>query len=78
MGHTQQNKSLPATTENAVDCAGAQRCPVTGQRITGWVSMASNEKLRKRIIQWVQEQGINYDLLDNAAVMMHQLYAAAG
>lgn len=36
--------------------------------------MEGNEKLRLRIMAWVQEQGINFDLLDNAAVLMHQLY----
>jgi hypothetical protein len=47
---------------------------VTGQPLQGWIAMEGNEKLRLRIMAWVQEQGINFDLLDNAAVLMHQLY----
>ncbi|KAK9907505.1 hypothetical protein WJX75_004954 [Coccomyxa subellipsoidea] len=53
---------------------GARTCPVTGQPLQGWIAMEGNEKLRLRIMAWVQEQGINFDLLDNAAVLMHQLY----
>jgi hypothetical protein len=48
---------------------------VTGQPLEGWIALESNEELRKRIKQWVEEQGINFTLLNNAAVLMHQLYA---
>ncbi len=55
--------------------AGSQVCPVTGQALRGWVAMESNDALRERIEQWVAEQGINISLLENAAVMMHDLCA---
>ncbi len=55
--------------------AGSQVCPVTGQPLRGWVAMESNDALRERIQQWVTEQGINISLLENAAVMMHDLCA---
>lgn len=58
--------------------AGARTCPLTGQPLQGWIAVAGNEKLRERIVVWVQQQGINFDLLDNAAVLMHQLYAQLG
>ncbi len=48
-------------------------CPVTGQPLRGWVAMESNDALRERIEQWVEKQGINIKLLENAAVMMHDL-----
>ncbi|CAL8462934.1 g2468 [Coccomyxa elongata] len=57
---------------------GGRNCPVTGQPLQGWIALESNEKLRLRIVAWVQEQGINFDLLDNAAVLMHQLYRESG
>ena len=50
---------------------------MTGQPLQGWITLESNEKLRKRIMEWVEEQGIKFSLLDNAAVFMHQLYAQA-
>ena len=50
-------------------------CPVTGQPLRGWVAMESNDVLHERITQWVTEQGINVSLLENAAVMMHDLCA---
>lgn len=53
----------------------SQVCPVTGQALRGWVAMESNDALRERIEQWVAEQGINISLLENAAVMMHDLCA---
>ena len=53
--------------------AGSQVCPVTGQPLRGWVAMESNDALRERIEQWVEAQGINKQLLENAAVMMHDL-----
>ncbi|CAL5228978.1 g12211 [Coccomyxa viridis] len=53
----------------------SQVCPVTGQPLRGWVAMESNDALRERIQQWVTEQGINISLLENAAVMMHDLCA---
>lgn len=55
--------------------AGSRVCPVTGQPLRGWVAMESNDALRERIEQWVTEQGINISLLENAAVMMHDLCA---
>lgn len=58
--------------------AGARTCPVSGQPLQGWIALESNEKLRLRIVEWVQEQGINFSLLDNAAVLMHQLYVQMG
>ncbi|EIE27275.1 hypothetical protein COCSUDRAFT_55295 [Coccomyxa subellipsoidea C-169] len=57
---------------------GARTCPVLGQPLQGWIALESNEKLRLRIVEWVQEQGINFSLLDNAAVLMHQLYVQMG
>ena len=51
---------------------------MSGQPLQGWIALESNEKLRLRIVEWVQEQGINFSLLDNAAVLMHQLYVQMG
>ncbi len=40
---------------------------MTGQELSGWVAMESNEKLRARIRAWATEQGLNFELLDTAA-----------
>ena len=53
-------------------CAGSRVCPVTGQELSGWVAMESNEKLRSRVRTWATEQGLNFDLLDSAQALLAQ------
>ena len=47
-------------------------CPVTGKELSGWVAMESNEKLRSCIRAWATEQGLNFELLDNAQALLAQ------
>ena len=52
-------------------------CPVTGQELSGWVAMESNEKLRARICAWASEQGLNFELLDTAQALLQQWRSSA-
>ncbi len=45
---------------------------MTGQELSGWVAMESNEKLRGRIRAWATEQGLNFELLDTAQALLQQ------
>ena len=58
-------------------CPGSRLCPVTGQELSGWVAMESNEKLRARIQGWAADQGLNMELLDTAAALLQQWRCAS-
>ena len=41
-------------------------CPVTGERISGWAVLQSNDNTRELVEEWAAEQGVSKEDLHSA------------
>ncbi len=53
--------------------AGSRYCPVTGELLSGWAVLQSNDNLRELVEQWAAKQGVSKEALDKAGSLVHRL-----
>ena len=64
---------ITCVAEVASTCrAGSQYCPVTGELISGWAVLQSNDDLRELVEAWAAEQGVNKEALHRAGDSVHR------